>query len=90
MKRYTVSQARERLADILDAAEQGQTVVIERRGVLFGLQTTTPGPSRGSRAGSLIEYVDPAVDDGQWRWEWRPKGLAFTKARTRQTRKPAP
>jgi len=37
MKRYTTAQARKQFAELLDAAERGQDVVIERRGVLFVL-----------------------------------------------------
>jgi antitoxin (DNA-binding transcriptional repressor) of toxin-antitoxin stability system len=79
VKRYTVAQVRDRLASALDEAASGVPVLIERRGVRFRL-TVEPRPARARRARRGIVAVDPAVDAGQWRWTWSPKGLAF-KAR---------
>ena len=86
MKRYSVAQARSRFSELLDEAEGGDAVVIERRGTRFRLEA-----ERGSRpkAGakrklSLVEYVDPAVLDGAWTWEWATGGLRFTARRKRR------
>jgi len=82
MKRYTVAEVRERLADVLNEAEQGTPVCIERRGVRYVLRRdTAPAPKR--RKAPLIDVLDPAVDDGQWSWTWKPGGLQFRRRRTR-------
>ena len=77
VKRYSVAQVRERLAQALDQAEAGVPVVIERRGVKYRL-TVEPG-SKGAvrRRGSRIEIVDPAVEAGPWAWTWTGDGLTF-------------
>ncbi|HET9468832.1 MAG TPA: type II toxin-antitoxin system Phd/YefM family antitoxin [Vicinamibacterales bacterium] len=80
MKRYSVAEARARFSDLLDAAEQGQPVVIERRGVRFVIRPDE-SPRRGSRR-KMIEYVDPDVANGQWTWEWSADGLAFKGGRS--------
>jgi antitoxin (DNA-binding transcriptional repressor) of toxin-antitoxin stability system len=84
MNRYTISQVRERLSDVLDEAERGERIVIERRGVRFVLQAEraarrTAGPTRRPR----IEVLDPTVASGEWTWAWRPCGLTFTKRQRR-------
>jgi hypothetical protein len=86
MKRYSVAQARNRFSDLLDEAEAGDAVVIERRGTRFRLEA-----ERGSRraAGvkskpSLVEYIDPVVLDGEWTWRWATGGVRFTARRKRR------
>ena len=81
-KRYTASVARERLADLLDAAEAGEPVVIERRGVRYTLaKAGATQPARVRRA--LVVAADPAVVDGQWSWAWDEGGLSFAGSNTR-------
>ena len=82
MKRYTSSQVRERLADVLDAVERGEDVVIERRGVRFAIRTEGQRPPARRRQ-PLVDIVDPAVAEGEWTWTWRSRGLAFTPRRRR-------
>jgi antitoxin (DNA-binding transcriptional repressor) of toxin-antitoxin stability system len=83
MKRYTVSQARERLADVLDEAERGVSVVIERRDVQYVIHAK-PVTRRPRDRRSLIETIDPAVAAGQWHWTWADGGARFTKPRRRK------
>jgi antitoxin (DNA-binding transcriptional repressor) of toxin-antitoxin stability system len=80
MQRFSAAVARQRFSDLLDAAEKGEGVVIERRGVQFELVPRKParGPARGP---SLIEWADPAVERGQWTWALGAKGAAFTPRR---------
>jgi antitoxin (DNA-binding transcriptional repressor) of toxin-antitoxin stability system len=81
-KWYSASIARQRLSDLLDAAEAGQPVVIERRGVRYTLAKATPGkPPRTRRR--LVASADPAVAAGQWTWKWDESGLSFTSMRKR-------
>ena len=82
MKRYTVSQARERLADVLDEAERGGPVVIERRNVQYVIQAKRASRRPRPRQ-SVIETLDPAVASGQWRWDWTAGGVRFAARRRR-------
>jgi antitoxin (DNA-binding transcriptional repressor) of toxin-antitoxin stability system len=82
-KRYTVAQVRERLSEALDQAEQGGTIIIERRGVRYRLTRESHTPRRPRRREPLIEILDPAVAEGQWTWDWTPKGLKFRASRKR-------
>jgi hypothetical protein len=76
MKRYTVSKARERFADVLDEAEQHGGVVIERGDVQYVI-TAKRTPRRRAAKRSAIETLDPAVRDGRWQWEWTGAGVTF-------------
>ena len=69
MKRYTAAEARARLSDVLNDAEAGAAVVIERRGVRFRLarELQTPKRVKPKRA-PLFDILDPAVERGQWTW----------------------
>jgi hypothetical protein len=79
-KRYTVSLVRERLADALDQADRGESVLIERRGVTYRLSVEKPRRSRRARL-SRIEILDKAVAAGEWTWDWRDGELRFRARR---------
>ena len=76
MKKYTVSVVRERFAQALDEALSGEPVFIERKGVLYRLSVDRPKKSVTPRK-THFEILDPAVDAGQWTWDWSPGTLAF-------------
>ena len=80
MKRYTVSVVRERLAEALDAAERGVPVFIERKGVRYRLSVEPATPQRRRRP-SRIQILDPAVENGTWRWDWTANGARFRSPR---------
>jgi len=82
MKRYTAAQARQHLSTVLDTAEAGEPVVIERRGVRFAVRTETKAATR--RRTPLVEWMDPAVETGNWTWEWASKGLRFSGRKPRR------
>jgi hypothetical protein len=82
MKRYTVSKARERLADVLDEADRHGSVLIERGDAQYVI-TPKAAVQRKAPRRSVIETVDPAVDEGQWGWDWTSKGIRFTSSRSR-------
>jgi antitoxin (DNA-binding transcriptional repressor) of toxin-antitoxin stability system len=83
MKGMKVAEARARFGEILDEAESGAAVVIERRGVRFRLTAEQPRrPRRNSPA--LFEAVDASVLDGQWTWQPGPAGLTFSARRKRR------
>ncbi len=77
-KRYTVAAVRERLADALDEAEKGIPVIIERRGVRYRLTMEPSAPRRTGKRRPRIQVLDPAVQRGEWTWEWTPDGLVVT------------
>jgi antitoxin (DNA-binding transcriptional repressor) of toxin-antitoxin stability system len=81
MKRYTVSQVRERLADALDEAERGVPVVIERKGVRYILAREVRKPPAPGTGTPDIEILDPALDEGQWTWTWGRGGVKFSAKR---------
>jgi antitoxin (DNA-binding transcriptional repressor) of toxin-antitoxin stability system len=83
MKRYSAAAARQRFSHLLDAAEQGEGVVIERRGVQFELRQLQTRKAAGRRK-SLVASVDPAVESGQWTWQLGARGLQFTARKARR------
>ena len=77
MKQYTAATAKERFSLLLDAAERGEPVIIERRGVRFRVQTDRQLSGKKTPRTPIIEIVDPAVAKGDWRWQWTPDGVRF-------------
>jgi antitoxin (DNA-binding transcriptional repressor) of toxin-antitoxin stability system len=76
MKRYTAAQARQRLAAVLDEAERGEAVIIERRGIRFRLQAERR--SKKAPAGPVyFDTIDPVIESGNWTWVQGPGGLIF-------------
>ena len=86
MRRYTSSELRTRLAEVLDAAERGESVVVERRGTRFSLRAERGTEVTRSRKRPLFEFVDPAVAAGQWTWVWSPGRLKFKSLLKRKRR----
>jgi antitoxin (DNA-binding transcriptional repressor) of toxin-antitoxin stability system len=84
MKRFMVREARAALPDLLDAAERGEPVVIERRGVLFTVSAGTPNRPASRRHPATITRVDASIDDGTWTWEWSDEGLVLKDAEPRR------
>jgi prevent-host-death family protein len=80
MKRFTTATAKQRFSLLLDAAERGESVIIERRGVRFRVQPERHTTSKKTRRKPIIEIIDPAVAKGVWHWEWKPDGLRFSKS----------
>jgi len=79
MKRYTSSQVRQHLADVLDAAERGEPVLIERRGVRFAIRAEPVRRTPHGTRKPILEGMDPAVAEGRWTWTWRAGGLRFAR-----------
>jgi len=78
-----VAEARARFGEMLDEAEKGTPVVIERRGVRFQLIAETDSPSATPKK-PVFDFVDAAVMSGQWTWKPAAKGLAFAARRKRR------
>jgi prevent-host-death family protein len=84
MKHLKVAEARARFGDILDEAEKGNAVVIERRGVLFRLQAESPSARPKASPGSPFTKIDADVMSGQWTWTAGAKGLRFSARRKKR------
>jgi antitoxin (DNA-binding transcriptional repressor) of toxin-antitoxin stability system len=80
MKNLKVAEARARFGEILDEAEQGGEVVIERRGVCFRLVAEGNPAARAAKA-PLFDFVAPAVMTGQWTWKPGKTGVVFAARR---------
>lgn len=83
MTRMKVAEARARFGEILDKAEKGTPVVIERRGVDFRLIAERQRQPSASKT-ALFDFVDPAVMTGQWSWKAGAKGVTFAPRRKRR------
>ena len=82
MKRYAAAKARQQFSLLLDTAERGESIIIERRGVRFRLRVEQqPALKATPRRAPVIEFVDPAVAAGRWSWDWGPEGLRFVAAK---------
>jgi len=82
MKAYRVAEARARFGDLLDEAEGGDIVIIERNGVRFNLQAEA-SRSPTAKSAAIIEYVDSDVAAGMWTWTRGARGLRFRSRRRR-------
>lgn len=80
MKHLKVAEARARFGEILDEAEKGTPVVIERRGVRFRLVADVE-PRKATVKSGLFEKVDPVLIAGQWSWNAGAAGLRFAPRR---------
>jgi hypothetical protein len=80
MSRVTATAARRNLFHLLDAAEKGEEVILERRGTRFRLSLEPP--SREAIPSSPLIIEDPDVLAGDWSWRADSKGeLAFEPRR---------
>jgi len=79
MTRYTAAEARKHLSGLLNAAERGQEVVIERKGVRFVVKAERSAPRPAQRRESIFEFIDPVVMEGEWTWAWGRRGLRFAR-----------
>lgn len=82
-KAFRVAEARARFGEILDEAEKGGDVFIERRGVRFRV-VADRARSRKRTGTRLFDHVDPAVASGRWTWEPASGGVRFTPRRRRR------
>jgi prevent-host-death family protein len=83
MTHMKVAEARARFGEILDEAEKGTPIIIERRGVLFRVVAEADDAAPAATR-ALFDFVDPSVMSGQWTWKAGAKGLAFSRRRKRR------
>ena len=86
VKRFTVAEARARFGDLLDEADAGEAVIIERRGVRYTLKSQPGRSRRPTKRTRYFEWVDPVVMNGQWTWTLTKNGLRFTPRQPRKRR----
>jgi antitoxin (DNA-binding transcriptional repressor) of toxin-antitoxin stability system len=79
MKRYSAAAARQHLSDVLDLAEAGEPVTIERKGVRFVVVAETP--KRATRVRKLFSWMDEVVASGQWTWARSERGVTVRARR---------
>ena len=79
MKRYTAAKARAQLSSLLDDAENGEVVAIERRGVRFTLRSEKRSRKRTSKRTPKLAAVDRMVLAGEWTWSSGARGLRLQR-----------
>jgi hypothetical protein len=84
MKGFKVAEARAQFGALLDQAEQGEPVFIERKGVRFLLSVEPSAPAPPARPTPFFTAVDPEVMSGEWTWTSGRKGLTFRPSRRRR------
>jgi len=84
MKRYTTAKARAEFSTLLDSAEDGETIVIERRGVRFSLRSEGEEKPRQHKRRSRIEHMDPLILEGEWTWNMGAGGLRLRRKSRRR------
>lgn len=82
-KPFRVAEARARFGEMLDQAQKGAEVVIERHGVRFRLVAES-APTSPRVDPQLFDYVDEDVASGNWTWEPDAAGVRFAARRTRR------
>jgi antitoxin (DNA-binding transcriptional repressor) of toxin-antitoxin stability system len=87
MHRYTVAQARQHLAEVLDEVETGAEVVIERRGVKFIVKRAVAA-KKAVPVKPRLTIEDPGVAAGTWSWDWSAGSLAFTAPKNHKNKRP--
>lgn len=85
-RRFLVAEARARFGELLDEADQGETIIIERHGVQYTLKVQSVSRKAAAKGARYFEWVDPAVMTGQWTWTPTKTGLRFTPRKSRKRR----
>ena len=80
MVRFTVTEARKQLFRLLDSAEKGEEVILERKGTRFRL-ILDPGPKSGDCSVALLDVTDEDVLSGEWTWTSGAEGQLQFQAR---------
>ena len=76
----SATESRKRLFQLLDACDRGTNPRIVRRGTVYRLSVAGPR-KKAAKAAITLEWVDPAVERGQWTFETAARGGVAFKAR---------
>jgi antitoxin (DNA-binding transcriptional repressor) of toxin-antitoxin stability system len=76
----SATESRKRLFQLFDAADRGDDVRIVRRGTVYRLSVAEPR-KKAPKAAITLEWVDPAVEPGQWTFEPSSRGGVTFKPR---------
>ncbi len=76
----SATESRKRLFQLFDACDRGDDVRIVRRGTVYRLSVARPKKKRTSPS-VTFEWLDPAVERGQWTFQAPARGGAAFKAR---------
>lgn len=82
MTRVKATEARQEFFRLLDAAEKGETVIVERKGARFRLSLMEAEPEPAST--SPLQVDDPDVLSGNWTWAGDPDGELQFRARRKR------
>jgi len=66
MARYSASEARRQFFELLDAAERGEEVILDRKGIRFRLVVEPNQVVEPPTSPLIID--DPDVLSGEWTW----------------------
>lgn len=91
---YNVAAARKELSTILNLAESGESVLIERNGTRFRLSAeprVVRAPSKEQEP--YVTLLHPSLEAGEWDWHLGPSGAEFvprdrSEARPKRSSKP--
>ncbi len=78
--RFTVTEARKQLFRLLDSAEKGEEVILERKGTRFRLMLD-PGPKSSDQSFACLDVTDEDVLSGEWTWTAGAEGQLQFQAR---------
>lgn len=79
MTRINATEARQEFFRLLDAVENGETVIVERKGTRFQLSLIEAEPETGPAA--PVRITDPEVLSGNWTWVGDDDGQLQFRAR---------
>ncbi len=83
MPRFTATEARKQLFRLLDSAEKGEEVILERRGTRFRIMLD-PGPKSGDHPIAPLNVTDKDVLSGEWTWTAGAEGELQFRARRKE------
>ena len=83
MVRFSATEARKELFRLLDSVEEGEEVVVERKGVRFRLVLDRSGRGQ-QKPPKRLEVTDPDILAGQWTWAAGRDGQLQFQPRSRK------
>lgn len=82
MTSINATEARQEFFRLLDAVENGETVIVERKGTRFRLSLIEAEPETGPAP--PVQITDPDVLSGNWTWVGDDDGQLQFRARRKK------